>query len=83
MDARLELVLAAAIILFAVLMSVRAVRGARDEDVADISGPYDEKIRLISEVPRPRPIRMTFKAKGPSIHSLSGSPRVVRTNRKE
>ena len=63
MDARLELVLAAAIIVFAVLMSVRAVRGARDEDVTDISGPYDEKIRLISEVPRPRPIRMTFKAK--------------------
>lgn len=66
------LALAAALFLFAVVMCVRAVRGARDEDVADIAGPYDEKIHLISEVPRPRPIRMSFKAKVQAFMALLG-----------
>ena len=29
----------------------------------DIAGPYDEKFRVLSELPRPRPLRMSYKAK--------------------
>jgi hypothetical protein len=29
----------------------------------DIAGPYDEKIRVLSELPRPRPLRIAYKAK--------------------
>jgi hypothetical protein len=29
----------------------------------DIAGPYDDKIRVLSESPRPRPLRLSYKAK--------------------
>jgi len=66
-----KLVLGVAIWLFIILMFVREFRKARGAVVSDISGPYDETIRIISDLPRPRPVRMSSKGKQMGLVVLS------------
>ena len=50
-------------VLFAILWWIRKLREPGDNTVKDISGPYDETALILSEMPPPRPVRMSFRGK--------------------
>jgi hypothetical protein len=58
-----ELIFVAALYVFAIAWWVRAFRRASSDGLKVISGPYDETIRILEELPRPRPIRIGSKGK--------------------
>jgi hypothetical protein len=50
-------------VLFAILWWIRELRKPGDNRVKVISGPYDEKGLILSEMPPPRPVRLSFRGK--------------------
>jgi hypothetical protein len=58
-----ELIFLAALYVFAIFWWVRVFRRASTDGLKVISGPYDETIRILAELPRPRPIRISSKGK--------------------
>ena len=58
-----ELIFVGALYVFAIVWWVRVFRRASTDGLKVISGPYDETVRVLAELPRPRPIRISSKGK--------------------
>jgi hypothetical protein len=71
MSLSVALVIVAALYVVTLGGLVRA-RSARYDGLNDVPGPYDGTIRITSELPRPRPIRVTFKAKLQAFMAFPG-----------
>lgn len=66
----IKLIFAAVLWLFilsAILWWIRKLREPGDNSVKQISGPYDETGLILSEIPPPRRVRMSFRGKTTAI----------------